>query len=252
MSEIARQLQQAVSLIDACHSLVALTGAGLSTASGIPDFRSPTTGLWHDVDPMEVASLASFRRDARPFYRWLRPLAQQMQQAKPNAAHVALAQMEAAGLLTAVITQNIDMLHSRAGSQTVYEVHGHIRQATCMVCQQTVDGQHALNQFLETDQIPLCPTCGGVLKPNIILFGEPLPTAVLQQAQLHAQACDLMIVAGSSLEVSPINELPRLAKQMGARVIFINFEETSLDSLADLVIRADVVDVLPHLATVFS
>lgn len=250
MSKIAHQLRHAISLIQASHSIVALTGAGISTASGIPDFRSPSTGLWEGVDPLEVASLAAFRQDARPFYQWLRPLAQQLRQAQPNPAHFALAQMEAAGLLTAVITQNIDLLHSKAGSQTVYEVHGHIRQATCLGCHHTVDGTQTITQFLETDQIPRCPRCGHVLKPDVILFGESLPSQLLYQAQLHAQACDLMIVAGSSLEVSPINELPWLAKQAGARVIFINFEETSLDPIADLLIRADVVEVLPQLATV--
>jgi NAD-dependent deacetylase len=151
--------------------------------------------------------------------------------------------------LIAVITQNIDLLHGRAGSNIVYEVHGQMREATCTICQQIFNSDAFMPDYLETGDVPLCPVCGGVLKPNVILFGELLPLDVLRQAQQAAEMCDLMIVAGSSLEVSPANELPWLAKRQGARLIIVNLSETHLDALADVVIHADVVDILPKLAT---
>lgn len=238
--------------VQAAEHIVALTGAGISTPSGIPDFRSPQSGMWERVDPMEVATIFAFQRDPRPFYRWLHPLAKTLLTARPNAAHIALAQMEQTGRLTGVITQNIDLLHSQAGSQTVYEVHGHMRELTCMACHQVLASTAVMPRFLATGDVPLCPGCGGVLKPNVILFGELLPQSVLRSAQAEAALCDLMIVAGSSLEVSPVNELPMLAKQNGARLIFVNHTPTHLDYLADLAIHADVVDILPQLAAALS
>jgi len=248
VTEIAHLVDKAVSLVQEAQAIVALTGAGISTPSGIPDFRSPQSGVWENTNPMEVASIHAFRHDPRPFYQWIHPLAQTMMDAQPNAAHIALAQMEESGCLKSVITQNIDLLHSKAGSQTVYEVHGHMREATCMDCRRVVSSEQMMPQFLETSAVPHCTVCGGVLKPNIILFGEMLPFAVLQKSEQAAETCDLMIVAGSSLEVSPVNELPRLAKENGARLIMVNFSETHLDHLADVVIQADVVDILPKLA----
>lgn len=248
MSEFEGVINKAISLVQQARSVVALTGAGISTPSGIPDFRSPHSGVWQNVDPMEVASMYAFKRDPRPFYQWLRPLAQTLLTAQPNAAHVALAQMEQAGRLTCVITQNIDLLHHKAGSKSVYEIHGHIREATCMACRHAVSGDAMMPHFVETGEVPLCPACGGVLKPNVILFGELLPLDVLRQAQIAIEACDLMIVAGSSLEVSPVNDLPWQAKRNGARLIIVNLSATHLDPLADAVIHADVVDILPQLA----
>lgn len=228
--------------------IVALTGAGISTPSGIPDFRSADSGLWEQVDPMAVASIYAFRQRPQAFYDWIYPLAQQILRAQPNAAHEALAQMEAKGPLKSVITQNIDLLHARAGSNALYEVHGHMREVTCLACHKLYSGESVLREFLDTGVAPSCPSCGDVLKPNVILFGELLPVDVLNQAQQQAQRCDLMIVAGSSLEVMPAGDLPVVAKKTGARLIFVNLSETHLDYLADVVIRADVVDVLPRLA----
>jgi NAD-dependent deacetylase len=228
--------------------IVALTGAGISTPSGIPDFRSADSGLWEQVDPMAVASIYAFRQRPQAFYDWIYPLAQQILRAQPNAAHEALAQMEAKGPLKSVITQNIDLLHARAGSNALYEIHGHMREVTCLACHKLYSGESVLREFLDTGVAPSCPSCGDVLKPNVILFGELLPVDVLNQAQQQAQRCDLMIVAGSSLEVMPAGDLPVVAKKTGARLIFVNLSETHLDYLADVVIRADVVDVLPRLA----
>ena len=241
-------INQAIEFIQQAQHITALTGAGISTPSGIPDFRSPQSGFWENVDPVEVASIISFQENPKAFYDWIYPLLQLIMQATPNAAHLALAEMEQKGLLKGVITQNIDMLHTRAGSQTIHEVHGHMRKMTCMRCLKTIDSELILTEFLTTRQVPPCEYCDGVLKPNIILYGEILPLLTLRQAQQQARSCDVMLVAGSSLEVSPAGDLPILAKQHGAKLIFVNFSETHLDKIADVVIRADVADVLPKLA----
>jgi NAD-dependent deacetylase len=251
MSTVEILTLQAVELLVHSRHAVALTGAGISTPSGIPDFRSPDSGVWRNSNPMEVATIYAFRQRPQAFYDWIRPLAELTVAAQPNAAHLALAEMEAGGVLKSIITQNIDMLHSRAGSQTIYEVHGHLRQATCLHCYHVYDAGPIISTFLEDGLTPRCTACGGVLKPNVILFGEQLPVRILQQAQREARSCDLMLVAGSSLEVAPAGDLPLLAKQHGARLVFVNREETHLDSLADICIYADVVDVLPKLAAAF-
>jgi len=227
---------------------VALTGAGLSTPSGIPDFRSAGSGLWERVDPMAVASLTVFRYHPEAFFDFLRPLASQILQAVPNAAHRALARLEQAGRLVGLITQNIDQLHQKAGSQRVVEVHGNVRRATCIACYREVEAAPYLDRFLRDGTIPRCPACGGVLKPNVILFGEQLPFEPFEQARLWCATADVLLVAGSSLEVTPVSRLPQLALQGGARLIIVNREPTYLDPLAEAVFREDLVQVLPDLA----
>ncbi|MCB8923074.1 MAG: NAD-dependent deacylase [Ardenticatenaceae bacterium] len=242
-------MAETVTLLRAANHAIALTGAGISTPSGIPDFRSPDSGIWSQTtDPMEVASIYAFKHWPQRFYDWLRPLATMILEAYPNAAHLALAKLEQRGLLKSIITQNIDLLHTKAGSQKVYEVHGHFRQVTCTSCFAQFPAEQYLPEFLETGEVPMCPMCGGILKPDVILYGEMLPISVLNQAQLQTRICDLMLVIGSSLEVAPVGDFPLLAKQSGAKVVMINLEETCLDHIADIIIRADVVDVLPRLA----
>jgi NAD-dependent deacetylase len=225
--------------------LVAFTGAGISTPSGIPDFRSPNYGLWASVDPFEVASIMGFRRNPQAFYDWVRPLARLTAHAEPNAAHLALRKLEEMGKLKSIITQNIDMLHTKAGSQTVFELHGHFRQATCIQCFAEHDGKAIFERFIEDGKVPHCPKCGGILKPNAILFGEQLPYEELQAAKKASRTTDLMLVLGSSLEVAPASDIPLLAKLNGARVVIINLEPTSLDNQVDLVIKGDVAEILP-------
>jgi NAD-dependent deacetylase len=244
-------IKQAINILKEAKQVVALTGAGVSTGSGIPDFRSPESGLWDDVDPMQVATITAFKQDPQAFFDWLRPLVQQVMPAQPNPAHMALAHMEKYGPLQGIITQNIDVLHTKAGSQTIYEVHGHLRDMTCMHCLETFQSQDVLQDYLDNGSIPRCPKCHGILKPNIILFGEILPMMTLNKAKRLTQACDVMIVAGSSLEVAPAGDLPMLAKFAGAKVIIVNYAETHLDYLADVVIQADVAVVLPELAAIF-
>ncbi|MFZ8843043.1 SIR2 family NAD-dependent protein deacylase [Thermoflexus sp.] len=244
MEELAR----AAEMIRRSRYLVALTGAGISTPSGIPDFRSEGSGLWTIYDPMEVASIWAFSRRPEAFFEWVRPLARMIREARPNPAHYALARLEAAGILKALITQNIDELHQKAGSRRVIEVHGHLREATCIRCYRKVPAAPYLDAFLENGTIPRCEVCGGVLKPNVILFGEQLPAQAFLAAQQEARRADVFLVAGSSLEVAPAGDLPILAKEHGARLILINLSPTSADRYADLQIRGDVAEILPLLA----
>jgi len=241
-------LAAASALLRHARCAIALTGAGISTHSGIPDFRSPRSGLWELNDPAEVASIYGFRHNPARFYNWIRPLARTILDAEPNPAHTALARMEQNGSLCSVITQNIDLLHSRAGSQNVHEVHGHLRTVTCIHCFQEYDCRPYLIAYLETGAMPRCPACGHALKPNVILFGEQLPARALSAARRDAARCDVMLVVGSSLEVYPAADLPVIAHRGGAKLIFVNLVETALDSLAQVVIHGDAVDVLPRLA----
>lgn len=251
MSDNDFLISKAVDLLRQAEHAVALTGAGISTPSGIPDFRSPGSGAWEQVDPMEVASIYAFRRQPEAFYQWLRPMAELLIEAQPNPAHVALAQLEAHGPLKSIITQNIDALHTKAGSRTIYEVHGHLRQATCLQCHHQYDAQPFLYALATLGELPLCPDCAGVLKPDVVLFGEVLPFREINAAQREAATCDLMLVVGSSLEVTPVADLPMLTRQSGARLIIVNFSETYADAWADVVIHADVAEVLPQLTSPF-
>jgi NAD-dependent deacetylase len=251
MDDVEGLIEQAQQMVREARHVVALTGAGISTPSGIPDFRSPNSGMWSQVDPFEVASIYGFRRRPQDFYDWIHPLAKLTMEARPNPAHEALAQLEAHGPLQCVITQNIDMLHRKAGSQVVHELHGHLREMTCLRCYQVSPAAEILEAFIANGEVPHC-SCGGVLKPNVILFGEQLPVTVLNEARRQAKMCDLMVVAGSSLEVAPAGDLPLLAKECGARVMIVNYDRTFADEAADLVIHADVVEVLPRLAAVFT
>jgi NAD-dependent deacetylase len=263
-------IQRAGEMLRHSTYTVALTGAGISTPSGIPDFRSPHSGLWTQANPMEVASLWAFYERPQAFYRWFGPLLQTLQTARPNAAHRVLAEMEAAGRLAAIITQNIDSLHQAAGSQHVLEVHGHTRTATCLACGRCVPATALTLATLhdaaqqsdappdhdtlsesatlpESAALPRCPACGSVLKPDVVLFGEPLPYELLSAAQQEALACNVMLVIGTSLEVMPAADLPLLAQRRGARIILVNRSPTPLDAQMDVVIHADVIQTLERL-----
>ncbi len=244
---LEQQIEQAATLISQARSVVALTGAGISTLSGIPDFRSPESGVWRQDDPLSVASIHAFRHNPEAFYRWVHPIARLFFEAEPNPAHVALAHMEQKGKLSAIVTQNIDSLHQRAGSKTVYELHGHMRQATCTQCYQVQEGEAILKKFISDGQIPHCPHCGGVLKPNAILFGEQLPMQEFVAAQMAIQNADLMLIVGSSLEVAPTSDLPHVALENGTKIIIINYLSTHMDSHATLVIKDNIASILPRI-----
>lgn len=242
-------IQRAARFILNARHPVALTGAGISTASGIPDFRSPNSGLWTQANAVETASIFGFKRHPQAFYDWMQPLARKVLQAEPNPAHFALAHMERAGHMQGIITQNIDMLHSKAGSQNVFEIHGHLRRATCIECFTEYAAEPTIRSFLETGRIPCCAACGGVLKPNVILFGEQLPVRELMGARQAARLCDLMLVVGSSLQVAPAGDFPQVAREHGAKLIIINYQETHVDSMADVLFRENAAEVLPRIAS---
>ncbi len=211
---------------------VVLTGAGVSTESGIPDFRS-ATGIWAEVDPFEVASITAFRRDPARVWSFYRERIGILRDAEPNAAHRAIAELERRGLVGAVITQNIDLLHERAGSREVVEVHGSIRSAQCPGCLWTEPADSVLAQ-LEASPTPSCPHCGEVLKPGVVLFGELLPGAALERATHLARSARLVLVVGSSLEVWPVAGLPLEARAFAV----VNRGPTALDDRALLKIDA--------------
>jgi NAD-dependent deacetylase len=217
---------------------VVLTGAGISTESGIPDFRSPT-GIWADVDPFEVASIEAFRRDPERVWDFYRARIEMLLEAEPNRAHLALAALEEAGLVAGVVTQNIDLLHSRAGSREVVEVHGSIRSAVCLACgrEEVLD---AVRERLEAGGVPTCAACGRILKPGVVLFGELLPAGALARATELARSAQLMLVVGSSLEVWPVAGLPLEA----ASLAIVNVGPTALDEHAALRIDAGAGETL--------
>jgi NAD-dependent deacetylase len=243
-----RPLEAAANLLRRAGYVVVLTGAGISTPSGIPDFRSPESGLWGKSDPYEVASIYGFKSHPERFYDWIRPLAHTILDAVPNAAHTAIARMETTGHVKSVITQNIDMLHTRAGSRTVYELHGNLREATCVRCFGVYPALPFIDAFLESNAIPRCPRCGHTLKPNVILLGEQLPAHILSAAQIEARRCDVMLVIGTSLSIYPAAGLPAMARQSGASLIFVNLTATPIDPLAQAIIRDDALEALPRLA----
>jgi NAD-dependent deacetylase len=241
-------IRKAAQLIRSARRVVVLTGAGVSTPSGIPDFRSAGSGLWTRFLPMEVASLTVFRTKPETFFAWLRPLASHMLGANPNPAHLALARLEEAGYIQTIITQNIDGLHHRAGSKSVLEIHGTFNTLTCGSCYHTFPSKDFIQPYLETGAIPRCSICNGVLKPDIILFEEQLPLKIWKKAEKASENCDLMLVAGTSLEVMPSAGLPLKAIEHGARLIIINHMPTYIDVRADLVFHQDVAEVIPLIA----
>jgi len=238
-------VKRAQTILSGSRYAVAFTGAGISTPSGIPDFRSKNTGMWERYSPMETASLTTFRTHPQRFWDWKRPLMLTSWQAQPNPAHLALARLEAAGILKAVITQNIDGLHQRAGSKIVLEVHGSIETMTCPRCKRrfrSLDFKAVLEQ---EGGIPTCPQDQVILKPDVVLFEEALPADVWSAAQEHAGKADTMLIIGSSLEVYPAAYLPELALENGARTIIVNLSSTNLDKHADVLLPADVALALP-------
>lgn len=240
-------IDRAAQLIKGARNAYAFTGAGISTDSGIPDFRSEGSGLWANVDPMAVASLYSFKRNPAIFYQWVRQLAETILNSTPNAAHHTLAQLECKGHLKGIITQNIDTLHTRAGSRNVFELHGHLREATCLQCFAVFEGEPLIRNYLDTGEIPRCSGCGGIVKPNVVLFGEQLPVRELHGAQEAARRADLLLIVGSSLEVAPASDIPTLARRNGTKLVVINLEPTPIDVMAHVVIHARAAQVLPEI-----
>jgi NAD-dependent deacetylase len=231
-------------LIRSRQPCVVLTGAGVSTESGIPDFRSPT-GLWATVDPMEYGSIEAFRRDPRKVWSFYKPRVEMLTGAEPNPAHAALAELEQLGLVGAVVTQNIDLLHERAGSENVVEVHGSIRTASCPGCGRSYELDRVLELLAEADA-PECPGCSGILKPDVVFFGELLSPAAIDRAYELARRARLLLVVGSALEVYPVAGLPLETLGSGGELAIVNRGPTAFDSQASLKVDGSAGEVLPQ------
>ena len=237
-TETARLAQ----LIAEAESVVALTGAGISVPSGIPDFRTPGRGLWSKVDPMKVAHIDAFRRDPARFWEYYRPRFETLADKEPNGAHLVLAELESRGLLDGVITQNIDRLHRAAGSERVIEVHGSIETSSCTCCEARYRLEDVEGLFI--DGVAECRMCCGLVKPDVVLFGEMLPAEPMLEAQELAEGADLLLCIGSSLEVYPVAGLPQLTLSAGGRVAIVTQSSTAYDPDAEVRLGGDVVDEL--------
>ncbi len=228
-------------LVESRYAVV-FTGAGVSTESGIPDFRGPQ-GLWKKIDP-DVFSIGYFMSNPEEVWRLFIKLFLEIPRVEPNRAHRAIARLEEIGVVKAVITQNVDGLHQRAGSKNVIELHGDLRYAVCLNCRGKIDLEKVLEEFKQKGGTPRCPQCGGLLKPNVVFFGEPLPFVALERAYEEAGRADVILAVGSSLTVMPAANIPFYAKQNGAKLVIINMEPTALDYIADIVARGRAGDIL--------
>jgi NAD-dependent deacetylase len=230
-------------LISRRQPCVVLTGAGVSTESGIPDFRSPT-GLWAQFDPLEYGSIEAFRRDPLKVWSFYKPRVAMLTEAAPNPAHLALAELERLGFVEAIVTQNIDLLHERAGSREVVEVHGSIRTATCPGCRASFRLERVLELLAEADA-PACPDCGELLKPDVVFFGELLAAEAIERAFELSRRARLLLVVGSALEVHPVAGLPLETLGAGGELAIVNHGRTPYDAQAALRIQASAGEVLP-------
>ncbi|MCA1987953.1 MAG: NAD-dependent deacylase [Desulfarculus sp.] len=243
--ELQSQLREVAELICAADQVVALTGAGISVESGIPAFRG-AQGLWEKYDPMEFAAIDSFLADPARVWKMLLELDHLVRQAQPNPAHDALAKLEKMGKLSAVITQNIDGLHQAAGNRNVIEFHGSGRRLRCLSC-----GRQISRLEVIMDPLPPRCACGGLVKPDIVFFGEPIPERAAMTAFTLANSCQVMLVIGTSAVVAPASHLPLLAKSGGAKVVEVNLEPTALSQrVSDYVFHFGAGDLMTWLTQV--
>ncbi|KYO66381.1 NAD-dependent protein deacetylase [Thermovenabulum gondwanense] len=222
-----------------------LTGAGISTESGIPDYRSKGTGLWERFDPMKYVSVTALMTDPKKFFDFNIPTWTKYVNAQPNIAHKVIAKLEEMGYIQTVITQNIDGLHIKAGSKRVREVHGHLRTCHCIECKKTFPFEEMSGQYFSGINPPKCSNCGGMLRPDVVLFEDPMGKDYLKALE-DMEGCELLVVVGSSLQVYPVADLPSFSKKL----VIINKEETPWDRYADLVIHESIGEVFRHLAEI--
>jgi NAD-dependent deacetylase len=239
-------IQQARELVKKSKRISALTGAGMSVDSGIPDFRSEG-GLWDRYDPNEFATYDSFMSNPKKFWTMGQELAQVLLKAVPNQAHFALANLETCGKLVGIITQNIDNLHQVAGNTRVVELHGNYLKAYCINCKTDYIGEEIHKRVVNGEIPPRCDKCNGILKSAAILFGEPLPASAMKEAIDISRNTDLMIVIGTSLTVYPAAYLPQLAKNSGAKIILNNLDGENRDGVADIVLQGHAESVIPKI-----
>jgi NAD-dependent deacetylase len=238
-------------LIRGSSSTVALTGAGISVPSGIPDFRTPGRGTWSKVDPMKVATIDAFHRDTKRFWDFYRPRFEMLADKEPNPAHLALVELEERGLLSGVITQNIDRLHRTAGTRELIEVHGSVDTSSCTTCGSSWPLSEVEDLFDE-EGIAVCSGCMGKVKPDVVLFGEMLPVEAIDRARQLAEGADLMLCIGSSLEVFPAAGLPELTLAAGGRVAVVTQGPTAYDREAVVKLEGDVAEDLPAVVAALS
>lgn len=237
-----------VTLVRPARRIVAFTGAGISTESGIPDYRGPG-GVWERNAPPTLSDFRDNPETRRQYWRDRRRNYPTLRDTQPNAGHVALARLQRAGLLRSVITQNIDGLHQKSGiaGDTTFELHGTAHVVRCLDCRATWPAEQ-IQAKLETEPLPICEVCGGPLRAATVLFGESMPETPLRRAIAAANACDLMLVVGSSLVVQPAARIPEIAVASGARLAIVNHDPTPLDDLADVIVRGGAGQVLTELA----
>lgn len=241
------QVAALAQLLRDARRAVALTGAGVSVPSGIPDFRTPGTGLWANVDPMEVAHIDVFHAEPERFWRFYGDRFQSLRDKRPNAAHEALVELERRGLIEAVITQNIDMLHRRAGTHELVEVHGTIEHSSCLTCGARFELEDVRGRAVaDPEGVPRC-ACGEALKPDVVLFGEYLPQDAMERAQELATATDVLLCVGTSLEVYPVGGLPALTLANGGALALVTQGPTPYDDRAAVKLDGDVVAELEAL-----
>ena len=226
-------------LVRSAGSVVALTGAGISVPSGIPDFRSPGTGIWEHVDPMAVAHIDAWRADPERFWSFYGERFATLGDKRPNGAHEALVELERRGMLDGVVTQNIDMLHRRAGTRELVEVHGSIASSSCLACGRRFELQEVIARLAGDGVVPACD-CGRPLKPDVVLFGELLPAAAIDRASELASRADLLLCIGSSLEVHPVAGLPGLTLRAGGTLAIVTQGPTPWDDRAAIKLDGDV------------
>ena len=248
MNEPTREtLRQAARMILDSRWSFALTGAGISVDSGIPDFRS-MGGLWTRFDPMEYATIEAFYRNRAKVWEMIREMSALINEARPNPGHIGLADLEKMDLLKAIVTQNVDNLHQEAGSREVIEFHGNGNQLVCTTCSGRFTALEAEQRAIKTgDWPPDCPSCAEILKPDVVFFGEAIPARALEKAQIHASEADLILVLGSSATVMPAAHLPMITKQRGGKIIELNKAETQLTPMADLTVLGGLSQTVPRL-----
>lgn len=236
-----------VDLLKSSRNAMVLTGAGISTESGIPDYRSKGTGLWEKVDPAKMASITFMLSHPEEFFSFNIPYWAKYAEAQPNAAHRIIAAMEAEGYIKGVITQNIDNLHYKAGSKNLFEVHGNLRTAHCINCANKYDFNDIVAQFYEGINPPRCEICGSLVRPDVVLFGDPM-NKDFYKALKEIKQCDFLLVVGSSLEVYPVAELPLYCRKFA----IINRDPTPLDERAQIVIHDSIGKVFCDIAEKLS
>jgi len=247
MNDLDEKIGKFARLIIEAKKIVVLTGAGMSTESGIADFRTPGTGLWEKVDPNEFASIHSYVSNTQKNLKYMLEMGMNIFKAKPNKGHKSLTKLQKLGKLKGILTQNIDGLHHKAHTKNVVELHGTANEAICMRCKEIYPITTMINQVLKGFYSPSCEVCGGLLKPNAIFFGEPLHSETLMQADEMVSDCDLLIVLGSSLLVYPVAFYPRKVLSNGAKLAIINIQRTDMDSHAEVVIHEKIGEVLPRI-----